>query len=1021
MRIKKSIFLVSVMLFVFGIANSQNLIVNKQAKVDGLVKQQQVFTSLENQSMETKTMFSEQANNGLAGYANSKEPEIIWQYTDPAGILNVTEVNGITGKTLGGWELNDKRISIYGDNSTAEWQSEVVSAWSYPTEMSSDGEYVAYGADNEIKVFPIDDSTPIWDYSFTGIAEGLCISPDGSKVYVAFEDFDGVAGTKLACYNVGNDTPVWSVDFPGNNEGIVMNKESDVLLLVQYGGGYNIMSIIDPENGDVIMEMPNQNQGLPSISDDGSIIVRGDYSGHFYAYEYDEDTELYLEKWDANLSAGTGTWVTGVSVSGDGTTVAAGTLVFTSTGYDGELYLFDIFSSTPIWSAVELGDQVTDIAMSYDGSIIAVSGYGPMSNNKPDFYLFRKNSNIPYFTHSTPGSMFAVSITPDGLQASFGGKSVHAREMGSGGFLFSVNCDQGGGTLSGTVDLVGEDDDSGVKIDVPELDNYFAFSDSEGNYEIINIPVGNYTVVASKVGYYPVTEDDVEIAEGQVTDLDFAMEATGNPPSNLMATKGASLVVDLTWDAPEAKEYFGFYIFRKNALEESFPQEPLAQVEADELSYSDETALPTRTYFYAVAADLGDDVLSPYSNIDEGWVCTGFIADEISVYVATTIPTIDGVISPGEWDDAFQIDCSDFLGTYDNTIVPVGSVMGYYKMNADATEMYVAYYNLNDTEIEDHDEVALYIDDNGDGVFPPDGDNSEGNYWAAHYASGDVIKYRPIYNTGGVGTVVYIENPQIASSIDEGYMVYEFVIPMGSDEDWQLNPGPDDKSTLGLFVLDDPSDFAGWWPYNNTNLFNPAGFQNMIYNAVDEVPPAPESLTIELIADFHVMLDWQMAQIDDFDYYNIYCSAAKDFEIIGNTIGNQYFYELPDEGSYQFYITTVDLSGQESEPSEIVDVNFYVGVSSLEKESIVSAVPNPFSNEIAFKFHYDKKADASMQIYNMSGAIVAEPLQGNINSGDNSIKWNGCDKSGNKLQTGVYFYRLMINEEIYMGKIILNR
>ena len=137
--------------------------------------------------------------------------------------------------------------------------------------------------------------------------------------------------------------------------------------------------------------------------------------------------------------------------------------------------------------------------------------------------------------------------------------------------------------------------------------------------------------------------------------------------------------------------------------------------------------------------------------------------------------------APGEWDDAFVLDASDFLGKNDNTPNPVGSVTMFFKNNAAMTELYVGCINTNDILLEDHDEVALYMDDNNDGVYPAIGDSTEGNYWAAYYASGSVIKYRPIYNTGGVGTVFFLDNPQIAVSNATGHIVYEFVIPIGDE------------------------------------------------------------------------------------------------------------------------------------------------------------------------------------------------------------------------------------------------
>ncbi|MCP4711713.1 MAG: hypothetical protein GY869_24100, partial [Planctomycetes bacterium] len=161
---------------------------------------------------------------------------------------------------------------------------------------------------------------------------------------------------------------------------------------------------------------------------------------------------------------------------------------------------------------------------------------------------------------------------------------------------------------------------------------------------------------------------------------------------------------------------------------------------------------------------------------------TDYVIDEINVLVGST-PVIDGTISDGEWTDAFVVDCSDFLGTYDAEPNPIGSVMAYFKMNEEETELYLACINYNDAVLEDHDEVALYIDDNNDDVFPESGgpDISEGNYWAAYYASGCVIKYRPLFSPTGSGDVIELTDPQIAVSNATGYIVYEFVIPIGAE------------------------------------------------------------------------------------------------------------------------------------------------------------------------------------------------------------------------------------------------
>ncbi|NOR88497.1 MAG: hypothetical protein GQ527_12905, partial [Bacteroidales bacterium] len=109
--------------------------------------------------------------------------------------------------------------------------------------------------------------------------------------------------------------------------------------------------------------------------------------------------------------------------------------------------------------------------------------------------------------------MFDVDLSDNGMYCSFGGKKVHARIMGSGGFLFSVNSNPGGGSLQGVAHLLNSDDHSGIRVNIPELDAYFGYSSLEGNYHIPYVPEGNYEVIATKVGYYPLTFDDISFTE----------------------------------------------------------------------------------------------------------------------------------------------------------------------------------------------------------------------------------------------------------------------------------------------------------------------------------------------------------------------------------------------------------------------------------------------------------------------------------------------------------------------------
>ena len=346
-------------------------------------------------------------------------------------------------------------------------------------------------------------------------------------------------------------------------------------------------------------------------------------------------------------------------------------------------------------------------------------------------------------------------------------------------------------------------------------------------------------------------------------------------------------------------------------------------------------------------------------------------------------------------------------------------------MNADQTELYVAYENFNDTVLEDHDEVALYIDDNNDGTYPPSGDDSEGNYWAAYYAAGNELKYRPIYSSGGVGTVVYLTDPQLEVSVSTGHLVYEFMVPFGT-ETWQINPSAENQSSIGIFVLDDnapdPHGFDAWWPLDNINIFSPIGYGTITYGEESQVPPPPENVVLTNIEN-DITLTWDMPDINDFSYFNIYYSyEGEDFEILDTTVGIVYEYLITQMGYYQFYITTVNQMGMESDPSAIVEYTTAGNEGNIPplKTALFGNYPNPFNPETTISFQTTESTESTeIKIYNLKGQKVRTLVNEVIPAGQHSVIWDGKDKSGNAVSSGIYFYRLETSNYSSTKKMLL--
>ncbi len=992
--------------------------------------QMQQTRTIPEKGMEILTSEQTQVHQQIPEYTVTSRDNrlgMLWQTSDPSAIASCVEVSDVTQNSFVAWHLNDERVSLYHDSATPLWEYIVGDLdFGFPVDMTEDGSVIAVADGNVIRIFEPSSATPVWENALDFSIGEMVLNTDGTQVFVASYD-SGLDRSSVSCYDIGNTNPIWSSNFIGGTQSLVINEDSTVLIFTQYAGTNSALWVLDSSDGAIIFEGPQYNQNPPAICQDGSIFVNGDYAGYVQVYQYNEDIQTYEEIWNFHVGGGgTSAWIGGMSISADGSTIAVGTLVFLAGDYDGEIYLFNSYSPTPIWVYENVGDYAINIDMTNDGSLIAVACYGPLDGSTPDFFLFRRNSNIPVFDINTSGSLFAVDISPDGSFCTTGGKAVHARILGSGGLVYSVDCDLGGGFITGTVNLDGSDDNSGVKVEIPDLIDYFDYTDFDGNYSLDNVPAGVYTIEYSKIGYVPAGNYDVVVNEGQITVLgEILMFPFGSAPENLIASQSAGITVNLNWIAPSGNPQ-GYNIYRKSLEQDPYPEDPYATVPADQNWFEDDGALPLVGYYYVVTTSLAGGFQSPYSNEAIGWSSTGFVVDEISVYYGTT-PVIDGSISPGEWNDAYMVDCSDFWGTYDNTIQPIGSVIGYFKMNADQTELYVAYENFNDTVLEDHDEVAFYIDDNNDGTYPPSGDDSEGNYWAAYYAAGNQLKYRPIYSSGGVGTVVYLTDPQLEVSVATGHLVYEFMVPFGI-ETWQINPSAENQSSLAIFVLDDnapdPHGFDAWWPLDNMNLFSPIGYGTITYGEEAQVPPPPENVVLTNIEN-DITLTWDMPDINDFSYFNIFYSyEGGDFEVLDTTVGTVYEYLITQMGYYQFYITTVNQMGMESDPSAIVEYTTAGNEGNVTplKTALYGNYPNPFNPETAITFNLtaEDAKGAEIEIFNIKGQkIKTFPINTFSLTPINSIIWDGKDERGKAVSSGIYLYRLETEKISSTKKMLL--
>lgn len=68
--------------------------------------------------------------------------------------------------------------------------------------------------------------------------------------------------------------------------------------------------------------------------------------------------------------------------------------------------------------------------------------------------------------------------------------------------------------------------------------------------------------------------------------------------------------------------------------------------------------------------------------------------------------------------------------------------------------------------------------------------------------------------------------------------------------------------------------------------------------------------------------------------------------------------------------------------------------------------PNPFNPSTEIPFTLAQRTHVTLRIYDATGALVTTLLDGVVSEGPSQVTWDGRDRAGNLMGSGVYFYRL---------------
>jgi WD40 repeat protein len=399
-----------------------------------------------------------------AAWGRESQDEYLWLDLNH---LNATADDvAITGDgvyAIVGWWLNSERTALYrvDDDHVPEWTRSMI-----PVEFQ-----ISVGADDTgerltstgrhlpLYVFRAASSVEIFSHPYTDPLLGYYSAvADGGNTYMGAAGFPSGGDGEVRVYDGsgvlrfvdGLDNPPMGVSLSADGCVVATNVRTYVKVWDALTGALRDS-----------LPIPGETQAAAVLSGDGTYLVTGGFSRTVRLYEW--DGFHYVQLWAYTIPATT--WIRCLAISEDGQTIAAGTWT-NPTG--GKVVLLDSASPTPLWTDATYGDGVSDLAMTPDGGVLAAASWGRQAGTVGNIIsVYERASAIPLHGISDDafagvGSCFSVALNENGRYLVAGGKAVHARQMGHGGWVMAmelvdpaaVAVGEGGSVPSGGARLV---------------------------------------------------------------------------------------------------------------------------------------------------------------------------------------------------------------------------------------------------------------------------------------------------------------------------------------------------------------------------------------------------------------------------------------------------------------------------------------------------------------------------------------------------------------------------------------
>jgi parallel beta-helix repeat protein len=91
----------------------------------------------------------------------------------------------------------------------------------------------------------------------------------------------------------------------------------------------------------------------------------------------------------------------------------------------------------------------------------------------------------------------------------------------------------------------------------------------------------------------------------------------------------------------------------------------------------------------------------------------------------------------------------------------------------------------------------------------------------------------------------------------------------------------------------------------------------------------------------------------------------------------------------------------------------------ITRNPLISTTPNPFNQSTTIVFGLADPARVTLRVYDVTGREVASLKDRLMSVGTHRVTWDGTTATGDRVSSGIYFYRLTVGDRSHTGRMVM--